>query len=66
MSDPNWQPTQPGDPGAPRDVNRPEDVVWDGVSVPGNPSVDDTDEVKPARKATKATKSTAKTENEAA
>jgi hypothetical protein len=30
MSDTNWQPPQPGDPGTPRDVNREEDVVWDG------------------------------------
>lgn len=30
MSDPSFNPPQPGDPGTPRDVNRPEDVVWDG------------------------------------
>lgn len=30
MSDTNWHPPQPGDPGTPRDVNRESDIVWDG------------------------------------
>lgn len=30
MSDASWTPPQPGDPGTPRDVNREEDIVWDG------------------------------------
>jgi hypothetical protein len=30
MSDPNWTQPQPGDPGTPRDVNREENIVWDG------------------------------------
>lgn len=31
MSDVNWTQPRPGDPGTPRDVNRDEDVVWDGT-----------------------------------
>lgn len=51
MSDVNWTPPQPGDPGTPRDVNREEDVVWDG----NDPEkyAGQTPEVKPAKKAAK-------------
>lgn len=62
MSDPNWQPTEPGDPGAPRDVNRPEDVVWTGREVPGNEN--DPERADAPKKATKATKSAAKSEDD--
>lgn len=30
MSDVNWKAPEAGDPGTPRDVNREEDIVWDG------------------------------------
>jgi len=30
MSDASWTPPKAGDPGTPRDVNREDDIVWDG------------------------------------
>lgn len=57
MSDPSFNPPQPGDPGTPRDVNRPEDVVWDGTPNDDGQERAQEQESQP-RKATKATKST--------
>lgn len=56
MSDPSFNPPQPGDPGTPRDVNRPEDVVWDGT--PDDSQEQAQEQESQPRKATKATKST--------
>lgn len=56
MSDPNWQQPNPGDPGTPRDVNREEDIVWDGNKP--EKYAGQTQEVAEPKKASKATKST--------